>query len=201
VVWSQGALTGLDQIYNDKHGFEILVNTDAKQIAASDEVTSVLRPALQAFSAPDCRCPVRLGIPAEESQAAVSQTDALRAAEKAKASTQEAIRALFDEVVAAQPPPPAHLRVHTAIYSGYSDDLHLKADEALESTFVLKEEAAAPAPASSLVHGDRMRWKILVSSVNMLWHSAILSDFSSLKAVATGSTTPDTHPQKCSVPV
>jgi hypothetical protein len=53
VVWSRSAL---DQIHNNKHGFEIplgiLVNTDDKQIAASDEVTSVLRPPLQTFSVP-----------------------------------------------------------------------------------------------------------------------------------------------------
>jgi large subunit ribosomal protein L4e len=53
----QLAFTALDQIYSDKRGFGILVNTDAKQIAASDEVTSVLRRALQTFSVPGCRCP------------------------------------------------------------------------------------------------------------------------------------------------
>jgi hypothetical protein len=91
--------TALDQIYNDKHGFEIprsiLLNTDDKQIAVSDEVTSVLHPPLQAFSLPNCCCLTCLGIATEE-----WQIDTLRAAEKAKA-----IRALFDEVVAAQPPP------------------------------------------------------------------------------------------------
>jgi hypothetical protein len=53
------------QIHNNKHCFDIprgiLVNTDNKQIAASDEVTSVLRPPLQTFS-----LPARLGIVTKE---------------------------------------------------------------------------------------------------------------------------------------
>jgi hypothetical protein len=53
------------QIHNNKHRFDILrgilVNTDDKQIAASDEITSVLRSPLQTFSVPN-----RLGIATKE---------------------------------------------------------------------------------------------------------------------------------------
>jgi large subunit ribosomal protein L4e len=154
VLWSASAFGALDQIYNDKHGFELprglLTNTDTKAIATSDAVLSVIRPALETFALPKCRCPTRLGIATDAWAEALNQIAELRAAENAKLTTPSAVKALFDEVVAAQPEAPKNLSIQTAVFAGYFDDLHLKADEALESSLVVKEEApaAAAAPAA-----------------------------------------------------
>jgi hypothetical protein len=157
VLWSAGAFGALDQIYNDKHGFEfpraILTNTDTKAIATSDGVLAVLRPELETFSLPNCRCPVRLGIATDAWAEALNQIAEIRAAEAAKAQAPDAVKALFDEVVAAQPKPPAKLSTQLAVFSGYFDDLHLKADEALESKLAAKEEAPAVVPAAPVKGG------------------------------------------------
>lgn len=152
VLWTEGAFEALDQIYNDKRGFElprpILTNTDTKAVATSDGVLSVLRPELETFSVPNCRCPVRLGVAVDAWAEALNQIKELRDAEREKQQAPDAVKALFDEVVGAQPAPPTNLSTQAAIFAGYFDDLHLKTDEALESTFTAKEEAPVAAAAA-----------------------------------------------------
>jgi large subunit ribosomal protein L4e len=159
VLWTAGAFGALDQIYSDKRGFElprpILTNSDTRAIAESDAVLSVLRPELETFAVPDCRCPVRLGIATDAWAEALGQIEALQAAERAKTQAPGAVKALFDEVVAAQPAPPKNLSTQAAVFSGYFDDLHLKADEALESTFTVKEEAPAAVAAPAKGKGGK----------------------------------------------
>lgn len=145
VVWSESAFKALDGIYDSKKGFtlprSLLTNQDLEQVAYSDEVLAVLRPALQTFSVPTCRCPKRLGIATQEWADALKQIDELRAAEHAKNSTPEVLKKLFDEVVAAQPPVPEDLSITPHINPGYFDDLHTKADDADEAR--LEQEGAA----------------------------------------------------------
>ena len=127
VVWTEGAFNALDAIYENKKGFElpknVISNADLERIAYSDEVQAVLRPALQTFSVPTCRCPCRLGIATKEWEEALNQIEAIRAEYKAKQTTPEAIKAVFDEVVAAQPEAPANLSTQDRIFAGYFDSL------------------------------------------------------------------------------
>lgn len=145
VVWSESAFKALDGIYDSKKGFSLprslLTNQDLEQVAYSDEVLAVLRPALQTFSVPTCRCPKRLGIATQEWEDALKQIDELRAAEHAKNTAPEVVKKLFEEVRDAQPPVPEDLSITPHINPGYFDDLHTKADDADEAK--LEQEGAA----------------------------------------------------------
>ncbi|OHT07537.1 ribosomal protein [Tritrichomonas foetus] len=145
VVWSQSAFKALDAIYESKKGFvlphSLITNQDLERVAYSDEVLATLRPALQTFSVPTGRCPCRLGVACQEWTAALKQIEELRAAELAKTRTPEAIKALFEEVAAVQPPAPEDLSIAPHIYPGYFDSLHLKDDDNLEAELEGEEKA------------------------------------------------------------
>ena len=145
VVWSESAFKALDGIYDSKKGFtlprSLLTNQDLEQVAYSDEVLAVLRPALQTFSVPTGRCPKRLGVATQEWEDALKQIDELRAAEHAKNTAPDVVKKLFEEVRDAQPPVPEDLSITPHINPGYFDDLHTKADDAAEAR--LEQEGAA----------------------------------------------------------
>lgn len=156
VIWSESAFKALDGIYSSKKGFTLprsmITNQDLERVAYSDEVLAVLRPPLQTFSVPTCRCPCRLGIATQEWSEALKQIEELRAAELAKSRTPEAIKALFDEVKAVQPPQPEVLSISPNIFPGYFDVLHTKADDALEASLEAQHdtpEATADATATA----------------------------------------------------
>ena len=116
---------------------------------------AVIKTAQVNVALPKHHCPCRLGVACDEWKKALDEIAALRAAEEAKKNTPEAIRALFDEVAAAQPEPPAKLSTITRIYQGYFDALHQIEDDDLEKDLETdkpaeekkeEEPAAAAAP-------------------------------------------------------
>jgi len=151
VVWTKSAFEALDKIYESKKGFvlprSILANQDLERVAYSDEVQNVLRPALQTFSVPKCRCQCRLNVACKEWEDALKQIAALREEEEKKNNTPEAIKKLFDEVAMVQPPAPENLSVLQYINPGFFDELHNKADDALEAAMEAKNQDEEEKPA------------------------------------------------------
>jgi large subunit ribosomal protein L4e len=156
VVWTESAFRALDPLYESKKGFTLprplLTNPDIDRIIDSDEVLQVIREPKQSFSVPAGRCPVRLGIATAEWETALNQIAEARAAFTAKQTTPEAIKALFDDVVAVQPPAPENLSTQIAIFNGYFDSLREKkdddADQQLAAQQKAEQEAAAAAAAA-----------------------------------------------------
>ncbi|KAH0789875.1 ribosomal protein [Histomonas meleagridis] len=160
VIWTESAFKALDEIYENKKGFtlphSIVTNADVERIIYSDEVQAVIKPAQVNVALPKVRCPCRLGIACDEWKKALDEIAALRAAEEAKNNTPEAIKALFDEVVAAQPEPPENLSIAVDVKPGYFDALHQKEDDLLEAQLEAdkpveekkEEEPADAAPAA-----------------------------------------------------
>ena len=161
VIWTESAFKALDEIYANKKGFtlpqSLVSNADIERVIYSDEVQAVVKTAQVNVALPKTRCECRLGIACDEWKKALDEIAALRAAEEAKKNTPEAIKALFDEVVAAQPEPPTNLSTSIRIFPGYFDALHQKEDDLLEQQLEAdkpveekkEEEPAAAAPAAA----------------------------------------------------
>jgi large subunit ribosomal protein L4e len=153
VVWSESAFKALDAIYESKKGFSLpralLSNPDIDRIIESDEVGSVLRTPLQAFSVPSVRCPARIALGAQEWEDALDRIAEIRAAQVAKTRTPEAIKALFDEVLAVQPEAPANLSTQITIFNGYFDPLREKKDDDADQQLAAQQKAEAEAAAAA----------------------------------------------------
>ena len=113
-IWSESAFKALDAIYESKKGFtlprSLLTNADIDAVILSDAVQEALNEKKEVVPLPKCRCCKKLSAGCcEDWQAALKEVADLRAAQEAKRTSPEAIKAVFDEAVATQPKTPENL--------------------------------------------------------------------------------------------
>ena len=113
-VWSESAFKALDSVYESKKGFtlprSLLTNADIDSVILSDAVQEALNEKKETVPLPKCRCCKKLSAGCcEDWQAALKEVADLRAAQEAKRTSPEAIKAVFDEAVATQPKTPENL--------------------------------------------------------------------------------------------
>ncbi|EAY13345.1 ribosomal protein, putative [Trichomonas vaginalis G3] len=113
-VWTESAFKALDGIYESKKRFSlprsIMTNADIEAVITSDAVQSVLNEKKEVVPLPKCRCCKKLSVGAcEDWQKALKEVAELRAAQEAKRTSPEVVKAVFAEAVAAQPATPDNM--------------------------------------------------------------------------------------------